>query len=616
MKRLFIIFAVLLSSIIVEPVFAGVNDFRFSSFDADYYLYKDDEGVSRLKVVESVTAVFPDFEQNKGICRQIPFTNQNGNNLTLPSLTRSNLKLTRNGEPENIYSIDKEGDYYNVCTGTEEYVLGAQTYTFEYEFIKVVTQFEEHQELYWDTNGNGATQSFDKVTARVHFDDPTVYNNKNWCYVGRYGSNDQTRCTATELGDVVQFEASDLAAFEGLTFDVELRDGSFTVPEPPLNYTYVKMIIVLGVICGAWLIWRFVKFFSTRDKARFYNDLFEKPEYQPHKDFSLPEMTEIYFGKKKDVKVAMLLELVVNKKIEFQKGEGKKWKILIKDLNGVEREYLDLLSILNGGSRPEVGDEVEIKRRTATSRMISLKDSMEAITLANLKKDELVEKNYAFGSSRKSGISNVIALLMIFVPVAMMAWFMLMGVLDEAFNLSAGYNGVMVFEDDFIPTSFWMIISTVVITILLSVSTQKYATHTKKGLEAVRYMDGLKTYISMAEADRLQMLQSVKGADTSATGIVKLFEKLLPYAAVFGLEKSWMEEMKQYCELQEIEQPDYLMNGFTVSELSRGLSSASSYATSASTMSSSGGSSSSGFSGGGGGGFSGGGGGGGGFSGR
>ena len=112
------------------------------------------------------------------------------------------------------------------------------------------------------------------------------------------------------------------------------------------------------------------------------------------------------------------------------------------------------------------------------------------------------------------------------------------------------------------------------------------------------------------------MLQSVEGADTSAEGIVKLYEKLLPYAAVFGFEKSWMEEMKQYCELEEIEQPDYLLAGLTASELSRGLNSASSYATTASTMSSSGGSSSSGFSGGGGGGFSGGGGGGGGFSGR
>lgn len=129
-------------------------------------------------------------------------------------------------------------------------------------------------------------------------------------------------------------------------------------------------------------------------------------------------------------------------------------------------------------------------------------------------------------------------------------------------------------------------------------------------------MDGLKLYIEMAEAERMKMLQSVKGADTSAEGIVKLYEKLLPYAAVFGLEESWLKEMKEYCEVEEIDQPDYLMTGIAASELIRTMNNTASYVTTASTMSSSGGGSSSGFSGGGGGGFSGGGGGGGGFGGR
>ena len=109
----------------------------------------------------------------------------------------------------------------------------------------------------------------------------------------------------------------------------------------------------------------------------------------------------------------------------------------------------------------------------------------------------------------------------------------------------------------------------------------------------------------MAEAERMKMLQSVKGADTSAEGIVKLYEKLLPYAAVFGLEESWLKEMKEYCEVEEIDQPDYLMTGIAASELIRTMNNTASYVTTASTMSSSGGGSSSGFSGGGGGGFGG-----------
>ena len=129
-------------------------------------------------------------------------------------------------------------------------------------------------------------------------------------------------------------------------------------------------------------------------------------------------------------------------------------------------------------------------------------------------------------------------------------------------------------------------------------------------------MDGLKMYIEMAEAERMKLLQSVEGADTSAEGIVKLYEKLLPYAAVFGLEESWMDEMKEYCRVEEVPEPDYLMTGIMVHDITQSFRDVANIASASTIMSSSGGGSSSGFSGGGGGGFSGGGGGGGGGGGR
>ena len=128
-------------------------------------------------------------------------------------------------------------------------------------------------------------------------------------------------------------------------------------------------------------------------------------------------------------------------------------------------------------------------------------------------------------------------------------------------------------------------------------------------------MDGLKLYISMAEKDRLEFLQSVKGADVSDKGIVKIYEKLLPYAALFGVEKSWMKELEKYCEIRDIKEPDwYHVNNFAAFyTVSQTLHSASSFVSYSTHYSSGGGS---GFSGGGGGGFSGGGGGGGGGGGR
>ncbi|MBR1875054.1 DUF2207 domain-containing protein, partial [Candidatus Saccharibacteria bacterium] len=150
---------------------------------------------------------------------------------------------------------------------------------------------------------------------------------------------------------------------------------------------------------------------------------------------------------------------------------------------------------------------------------------------------------------------------------------------------------------------------------ILSGYLAKYKIHTDKGLDISNYMDGLKLYIKMAEADRLKFLQSVEGVDTSETGIVKLNEKLLPYAALFGLEKSWMNELSKCYELHEEVSPNWYASGFNYSIINSAMRSAVSRPIDTSSSGGSSGgswSSSSSSSGGGGGGFSGGGGGGGG----
>ena len=615
MKKLFLI--LILSIVVATPVSAGVNDFYFRDFTGDYYLRKDEDGVSRLKVVENFTAEFPEYNQNKGMCRQIPYTNQDGANITLPNLTRDDIVVKRNGVSEPIYSLKKEDGYYDVCTGTDEYVLGTQIYTFEYEFVRVVTDFQEYQELYWDTNGNGSLQKYDRVTARVHFEDDKMWTGQNWCYVGSYGESGQNRCKITGIEDGVKFVANNLSGGENLTFDVEIPEGAFVVPEPENNYTYVWLSILYGAVCVLAILYFLRKYLAIRDKERYYKGLFVKPEYQPHSQYSLSEMAEIYIGKKKDLKVAMLLELVVKRKIELQKGDESKWNIIVKSLSGVDEEYLSLLRILNNNSELNENDTIKVKSHRANSKLIKRRKEMEDKITEDLKSDKLVEKGYYFGRNNGGKENKLLSIVMSF-PLAItifMIAMMVMGGIVDVFDLADG--GRMVFESKFY---LFVLIATAItslVVLLLSGRTQQYVFHTKKGLEMSRYMDGLKMYIEMAEAERMKLLQSIQGVDVSAEGIVRLYEKLLPYAAVFGLEESWMDEMKEYCKVEEIEEPDYLMAGLMTSELSRSIHSAASYVSTSTVMSSSGGSSSSGFSGGGGGGgFSGGGGGGGGAGGR
>ena len=602
-----------MSMFLVAPVSAAnTQNFYFDDFTADYYLSKDAEGISHLKVVENLTAVFPDYEQNKGIYRQIPYTNQGGANVTLPSLNSGNITVLRNGESEPIYDIEIDNGYYVVSTGDESYVMGKQVYTLKYEFEKVVTEFPDYQELYWDTNGSGWAQRFNKVTARVHFDEDTkdAYTGKSWCYVGKHGEKGEGRCKITETSDGVEFTANSLTSYENLTFDVELKPGSFVVPEPEENYAYVWLLVGLAVICVISLYFPIKNFLATRGKARYYKGLFVKPEYQPDKKYSLPEMAEIYVGKKKDMKVAMLLDLVVQKKVTLIKGENGDWKLKVEKLDGVRDESVLLLKILNGGSEVGVGDEIEIKRRTATSALVSLDKKMKEDVVGDLKRDKLVEEKYRFvGAGEVGGVGTIIFSVLAYTFFMCCFGLTVLGMMANWLGLN-GFHGLMVFEQGFLPTAAVIILVTVAIWVILGAQTKKFKLRTEAGLRASRYMEGLKLYISMVEADRLKFLQSVKGADVSANGIVKLYEKLLPYAAVFGLEESWMKEMEQYCKMQEIEEPDYLLAGFTAYELTHTMRNAAGYAAASTVIASSS------SSGGGGGGFSGGGGGGGGGGGR
>jgi uncharacterized membrane protein YgcG len=136
---------------------------------------------------------------------------------------------------------------------------------------------------------------------------------------------------------------------------------------------------------------------------------------------------------------------------------------------------------------------------------------------------------------------------------------------------------------------------------------------TTEGALAVEHLKGLREYIRLAEADRLQMLQSVSGAErTKTTGspdVVKIYERLLPYAVIFGLEKEWAGELAKYYDTNP---PDWY-DGTNVGAFNVGLFASSIGSLSSSVSTSFSGSASSSSSGGsGGGGSSGGGGGGGG----
>lgn len=617
----------LLGGVNASAVVKNVNNFYFKDYTVDFYLEKADDDTSFMRVKEVFTAEFPTYNQNKGICRRVPYSMKNAQGkpvVIIKSMKRPDVTLTRNGKSEPIYSLDKKDNHYEICTGTEEYVLGEQIYSFEYKFENVITHYEENgkawDELYWNTNGTDWQQRFESITARVHLKDTSILTGDRWCYVGSHGEHGQDRCEISDIEDGVQFVAKNLYSHENLTFDLELKPDSFVVVEP--EETYIMYAALAAVIALALFInFRTIKkYLSVSKKRNFYKGFFIAPEYAPHDKYGLMEMSANYIGAQRSANTALFLKMIVDGRIELIKGEkswltGKiGWKIRPKNLKNLETDEKTLLKILNGGPEPSTEKDIELKRRTATSTLVSLGRTLRTYGSDKAKTDGLFEPAKPF----KTLFGTIALLLFVFVfmsaPVMMFAVFsILAGTFSDEVVVSPSGKIIVGFAEVVLISVVILIVSAIIRGIVNGANA-KYEKRTELGLRMSRYMDGLKLYIKMAEKDRLEFLQSVKGADTSPEGIVKLYEKLLPYAALFGLEKSWMKELQHYSEVNEIETPTwYTANIAAVSSITQFTSvinSVSSISTSSTSYSSSG------SSGGGGGGFSGGGGGGGGGGGR
>lgn len=73
---------------------------------------------------------------------------------------------------------------------------------------------------------------------------------------------------------------------------------------------------------------------------------------------------------------------------------------------------------------------------------------------------------------------------------------------------------------------------------------------TPEGQQMQQELLGLQQYITLAEQDRLEMLQGAETAQRTPTGeiagqeVLEVYESLLPYAELFGLTKSWAQQLE------------------------------------------------------------------------
>ncbi len=610
MRRLLAVILILFTLSVPSAAHADTSDFTFDSFDADYTLSRDVDGTARLVVVETIVARFPDFDQNRGIIRAIP------NDYDGVPLNTEVISVTDTAGIPVPFTQNFTGQFVELALGTDEFVRGVQTYVITYSQINVVRSFADLgvDEFYWDVNGTGWDQPFGEVSMSLTIDpglEPFLTGDAA-CYSGYLG--DATPCAIESgplNGEPLVFTASvsDLEPAQTMTVAVGFVADTFVTPEPTVPVVPVPqelplwaqllsgsvLALALGGIVGAILL-------RVRGGRGAPGRGTIIAQYSEPEDLSILQAAHLV-GRSYTALPAALVRLAVRRNLRIlaypvDVSVAEPYTLQYLGSPGADAYDLELLKALFGPDAQPGAVRAFGRRDQKLMTLLS-----NSSTKANA---SLISEGY---QDAPKGIATglLIALgefLLIFVGMGVL---ILTGLLF--LNVSPLVIGGMV-----------LAFFAVFITLPLA---WRSRTVTSKGADARDFLKGMKVYLDLAEKDRLQMLQSATGADRIDVGdefqLVKLYEKLLPWAVLWGVETTWMKELAVHVDALP-EKPDWFVatNGFEISAFTTAMSGFRTTITPPSTSSSGWrGSSGGSFSGGSrGGGFSGGGGGGGGGGGR
>ncbi|MEY2849715.1 MAG: hypothetical protein RI885_2382 [Actinomycetota bacterium] len=562
---------------------AGVDDFTFDSFSATYALSRDVEGRSVLRVEETLVAEFPP-EQNRGIRRElVERYDGHPTDLEVVSVT------DEDGSPRD-YDSESDDDFTVLEIAEDDFVEGRQTYVITYEQHNVTQFFDDTgaDEFYWDVNGTGWAQPFRSVTASVVLDDALqeALTGDTDAVSGAEGAAGPASIRRTDEGFIAS--ADDLAPGENLTLAIGFEPGTFeprddgfaAAPWPSLSL--VSALLAIGAAVAAVVL-----------RRRRLRDAPGRgvivAEYLPPTTANLLTCAVI-LSKQGRATTAQILQLAVagNLRIVEEPGRKKKYGLQLVTADGADGVGLEFLHAVFGDTlTPGEGRDLEKADTRAAKRLAALIARVSAAATAD-------------GLRRP-------------LPIALIAGVLLCAVV---FTLATLLLAVASFADAVggaVPAVFIVAAAASMTVVIVAVSKQPLE---PRGVELRDHLLGLREYITLAERDRLRFLQSPEGAERTAqspTGsesgepasILRINERLLPFAVLFGVEKRWADEIGRKYE-QNGSTPYWFegSSAFSATVLTTGIGSVSASASSSFSSSSggSGGGASSGGGGGGGGG--------------
>jgi uncharacterized membrane protein YgcG len=579
-----------------------------------------------LQVTETITVQATGDQIKRGIVREFPTTYTSSAGRTV-KVGFELGDVLRDGQPE-PHHVENRSNGVAIYAGQKDVFLppGRHVYRLTYTTTRQLGFFEDHDELYWNVNGNGWRLPMDRVACTVTLP-PGATASGGWLYEGPQGGTDGRAMSGG--GDSMTFVSSrPYAPGEGLTIVVSWPKGFVAEPPAPtLAETMVEEgggLAVVGAGAAVLLVYYLLAWLKVgRDPARGVII----PLFAPPKNFS-PAMVRMLWRMKFDNAAfgAAIVDMAVKKALRIT--ENGKMRL---ELAGTAPASLSLGERAVWDELRKGGTSIELK--SANHRIVgrsrqALKDRLNRELASHyfLANSGWVVPGVLITLATVGGMAWAAPMppAILFICVWLTGWtfgcFTLLRRVHAAWQSRAvmGKVGAVFLSLFSLPflggelaglgflASQAGVAATAVFLAMILVNALFYEllkAPTHVGRQVLDQIEGFRMYLSVAEKDRLGFLHPPDETP-------ELFEKFLPYAMALDVENEWGERFAGILNRAGYEPSWYagrhwngLHPGSFVSSLSGGMQSAvSSASTAPGSSSGMGGGGSSGGGGGGGGG--------------
>ncbi|WP_345751393.1 DUF2207 domain-containing protein [Microbacterium rhizophilus] len=513
----------MLAIAIAVPAAADVDDFAFDGLTVDVALSRDGDGAGVARITETFVAVFPDVDQNRGMQRRLPLDDE-GVPLhpTLVSVTDE-----RGGQRPAETETDDGELIITSAVPEGEFVHGRQTYVFTYTLDNVAGAKDSGvDEFYWNLLGAEWSQPFGAVEVAVTVDaslaDALTGDARS--YAGDAGSTDSAVLEPARQPDgSVRFEAraEDVRPHQAVTFAIGFEPGTFTPFDASVASSPAALAQIGGGVLGAVaLVW------AVLVRRRRLRDDPGRPvviaEYDPPSGIDAATAAAI-LGHAGRIVPAEILEQAVNGTLRIIASQGflgtsKFTAELIDPRRADENGRIILKGLFGDDLRPGetfVFGTTSTRFSTAAHRLMSWAGARN--------------RSYRRGTGFRFG-----------------TWPVILAIAGLVVTVGAGVAALLAYVTPLVPILLLIFGSLAFVGVLVILARNPL---TSEGAEIRDHLRGLEQFIAWAEEDRIRMLQSPHGAERRPVDVndpremLVLYERLLPFAVVFGQEKQWAERL-------------------------------------------------------------------------